>query len=94
MDLRTRRLLHDEVLPGLQAALIALDGPPASDRGEAMALLTGVHRQVAALLRQMPSAATAELARLGLVAALERSIAAEHAESFDQLVSSTTPCAN
>jgi signal transduction histidine kinase len=54
-DRQTRRVLHDEVLPDLHAALIMLgqgDDPPFTQARE---LLTTAHRQTAALLRGLPA---------------------------------------
>lgn len=53
-DRQTRRVLHDDVLPDLHAALILLgqEGGPAI--AEARALLAIAHRQTADLLRALP----------------------------------------
>jgi signal transduction histidine kinase len=89
VDLRIRRLLHDEVLPGLQAALIALDGQRArSDEGapeEVTALLTEAHHQISDLLHQMPVSTMLELERLGVVKALHRVVDREYAQAFDEV---------
>jgi signal transduction histidine kinase len=89
VDLRTRRLLHDEVLPGLQAALIALDGkrgePQQNDSTEVAALLTDTHHQISDLLLQMPVTTMLELERLGIVEALRRAVAGEYAQAFDEV---------
>jgi signal transduction histidine kinase len=89
VDLRTRRLLHDEVLPGLQAALIALNGegtePKDNNASEIAALLTDSHRQISDLLRQMPVTTMLELERLGIVRALRRTVESEYAQAFDEV---------
>jgi len=89
VDLRIRRLLHDEVLPELQAALIALDGRGiGSEHGatpEVTALLTDAHHQISDLLRQMPVTTMLELERLGLVKALRRAVENEYAQAFDEI---------
>jgi signal transduction histidine kinase len=92
-DLRTRRVLHDEVLPGLQAALIALDGRAAKSEGsssedsasEVEAMLTDTHHQISDLLRQMPVTTMLELERLGLVKALQKTVEAEYVQAFDEV---------
>jgi signal transduction histidine kinase len=92
-DLRTRRLLHDEVLPGLQAALIALDGeglksknPSSGDTSsEVTALLTNTHHQISELLRQMPVTTMLELERLGVVKAVQKTVESEYAQAFDEV---------
>lgn len=92
-DRRTRRILHDDLLPQVHAALLAL-GPrasgssdemanaPAQD-GEAHRLLTEVHRQLSSLLRDIPPAVTPDVARLGPLGALEKAVTHEFADSFD-----------
>jgi signal transduction histidine kinase len=82
-DQRTRRVLHDEVLPQLHAALLQLHAEaPAS---EAVNLLAAAHRQLADLLRELPATATPDVARLGLVDALRRLLAGELAGAFDSV---------
>lgn len=84
LDRRARRELHDEVLPRLHAALLALsrvnDSPVA---GEASGLISDAHRQIAALLRSTPAFVAPEVARLGLVAALRQMVDLELGEEFD-----------
>jgi len=88
-DLRTRRLLHDEVLPGLQAALITLDGGGTKSKdtssSEVMAMLTDTHHQISDLLRQMPVTTMLELERLGVVKAIQKTVEGEYAEAFDEV---------
>lgn len=89
LDLRTRRLLHDEVLPGLQAALIALDGRGANltekTSSEVIALLTDAHHQISDLLRQMPATTMLEVGRLGVIKAVQRTVEGEYAHAFDEV---------
>jgi signal transduction histidine kinase len=87
-DQRTRRVLHDEVLPQLHASLLNLHALRATPAGEAAAsqtleLLSAAHRQLSDLLREMPSTPAPDVARLGLVDALRRLLAAELARAFD-----------
>ena len=106
LDQRTRRVIHDDVLPQLHAALLYLHALPASatapvagvpatgvpatgvldaagPAAEAINLLAGAHRQLAELLRELPSGPEPEVARLGLFAALHRLAAGEFAHAFD-----------
>lgn len=100
VDRRTRRILHDDVLPQVHAALLAL--APNGERtagadteaempgalGSAAAarqLLTEAHKQIASLLRDMPPAITPEVARLGPLGALEKALAHEFEGSFDRV---------
>jgi anti-sigma regulatory factor (Ser/Thr protein kinase) len=80
-DRRTRRTLHDDVLPQIHAALLTLP----SDH-PAVPELTAVHRQISALLREMPPATTPEFARKGVFDALRQVGEGELAGSFDEVV--------
>jgi signal transduction histidine kinase len=53
-DRQTRRILHDEVLPDLHAALILLGQDSDDAAAQARDLLAATHRQTAALLRGLP----------------------------------------
>jgi signal transduction histidine kinase len=50
-----------------------------------VALLTNVHHQISDLLREMPTTAASEVARLGLVAALSRAVEEELSRAFDEV---------
>ncbi len=54
-DRQTRRVLHDEVLPDLHAALILLSQGDDAQIAQARDLLATAHRQTAALLRGLPA---------------------------------------
>jgi signal transduction histidine kinase len=81
IDQQTRRVLHDEVLPELHSVLLGLSA--AGVAPELVAGLSGVHRRIAGLLREMPAGAAPEVARLGLVGALRRVIDDELAGMFE-----------
>jgi signal transduction histidine kinase len=99
VDRRTRRVLHDDVLPRLHTAMLLLgDGSrqagestasnsqsptPNSHYEEVVALLGDVHRQIANLLHAMPATLEPELARLGLIDALRQAIDGEFSSAFD-----------
>src|SRR5690606_36238036 len=53
LDRRARRVIHDDVLPQLHAALLRL--PPGPPDGDVRPLLAGIHRQLSDLLRAMPA---------------------------------------
>jgi signal transduction histidine kinase len=111
LDQRTRRVIHDDVLPQLHAALLHLHALPAPagaaevrvpatgvpDRAapvaEAISLLAGAHRQLAELLRELPSGPEPEVARLGLFAALHRLATGEFAHAFDAVSWQVDPLA-
>lgn len=52
---------------------------------EAVTLLTGIHQQISQLLRDMPGAATVDIARVGLLEALRRTIENEQRHAFDDV---------
>jgi signal transduction histidine kinase len=99
IDRRTRRVLHDDVLPQLHTAMLMLgtegwelgtgsenpnpQSPTSSHYTEVVELLSDVHRQIANLLHAMPATAAPELARLGLIDALRQSIDGEFGSAFD-----------
>ncbi|MCA9997923.1 MAG: hypothetical protein KDE56_19320 [Anaerolineales bacterium] len=80
IDQQTRRVLHDDILPTLQTAMISLAG---QQQQEAQTLLTTAHRQISDLLHAMPTVTVPEVARLGLLTALRRLVAQEFVQSFD-----------
>jgi signal transduction histidine kinase len=80
LDQRTRRVLHDEVLPLIHTAMLSLaDGQPAE---AAMEQLSGAHGQVSDLLRELPPTVAPEIARLGLVGALRKALEVEFSGAF------------
>jgi signal transduction histidine kinase len=82
VDQRTRRELHDEVLPVLHAAALSLD---AGHEESAAASLAEAHQQISALLHRMPLATRPEYKRLGLLAALRDQVQAEYATEFSKI---------
>jgi signal transduction histidine kinase len=101
LDRRTRRVLHDDVLPQLHAALLYLHAMPvpadgqeaASPAAEPIRLLAGAHRRLAELLRELPAGPEPEVARLGLFDALRRLAAVEFSQSFDDIAWQIEPAA-
>lgn len=84
LDQQTRRVLHDDVLPTLHTAILTLSSgtPPTT---EAMSLLTDVHQQLSRLLRQLPSSTAPQLARKGLLGALQEIVEDEFGRAFDDI---------
>ena len=97
LDRRGRRMLHDEVLPRLHTALLALSrlAPENQTAGqsEAIDLLVEVHHQISDLLRQIPAATAPELARLGLAGALQQVLENELKDAFDGVTWQVSPAA-
>ena len=86
LDRRTRRVLHDDVLPQVHAALLALSGhasAAAEPFHDALSQLADAHHRISNLLREMPASAAPDLARLGLPGALRRLVEDEMAGDFD-----------
>lgn len=93
VDQQTRRTLHDDILPEIQMAIIALSGETRRSVAAAQAVdtLTGLHRQISNLLREMPTTKAPEVARLGLVRALQQTIEREFAGAFDAVMWQVSP---
>jgi signal transduction histidine kinase len=89
LDRRARRVLHDDVLPQLHAALLQVSREPI--HADAIPLLAEVHRQISDLLREMPPVTTPEVARLGLIGALRRMVDDELRQAFDAVTWEVEP---
>lgn len=83
IDQHSRRVLHDEVLPLIQTAMIALSG---NDQAEAISLMGNAHKEVSNLLHELPMIATPDVKRLGVIGALQRVVEIEFATVFDNVV--------
>jgi signal transduction histidine kinase len=88
IDQQTRRVLHDELLPRLHTAMLALrseqlEGETAKSR--AIETLGEVHRQIADMLREMRSTTAPEVATLGLIGALRQVVEEDFPHSFDSV---------
>ncbi|MHB9091762.1 MAG: sensor histidine kinase, partial [Chloroflexota bacterium] len=92
-DQRTRRLLHDHILPELHEVLLGLSATAGGGPSLAAAeRLAGVHRQLSNLLRDLPrTAAAPEVARRGLVEALRLLAVEEMAAAFTEVHWSAGP---
>lgn len=83
LDRQTRRVLHDDVLPTLHAAILALSNGHGPERtGEAVTLLTDAHHNLSDLLREMPHSTLPTLDRRGLLAALRQVVEDEWGQAF------------
>jgi len=83
LDRRTRRVLHDDILPQLHTALLTLDG---AAQPEVTTLLIDAHRRIAELLREMPARNAPAAVSMGLVGALRHLLADELPTAFDEVV--------
>jgi signal transduction histidine kinase len=86
LDQQSRRCLHDEVLPELHAAMLALSAGPGEEKTlkEVVAELGEVHKRISSLVRAMPSGAGPRAAA-GLVAALRELVQAEYSGHFEKV---------
>jgi signal transduction histidine kinase len=86
LDQRARRVLHDDVLPHLHTAMLTLSSEETHLDGaspDAVSLLADAHRQISDLLHEMPTTASPEVARLGLIGALRQAVDDELGSAFD-----------
>jgi signal transduction histidine kinase len=98
IDNRTRRALHDDVLPQLHTAMLILGMADMSvtttehdSRNEVMQLLANAHREIANLLQTMPPPSASLVAQRGLLGALKHAAEGELAHTFDEVVLSIDP---
>lgn len=80
LDQQTRRILHDDVLPGLHAAILELSGGLQAETEQpekVITTLSAVHRQISDLLHVLPKVTAPEVAKLGLFGALRNTVAGE-----------------
>jgi len=82
LSAQNRRVLHDDVLPQLHAAILRLEvcGDP-----EAMAALADAHKTLSAMVRQMGAAVPERLEREGLVVALRRALEHDFRDAFESV---------
>lgn len=80
-DMRTRRTLHDEVLPALHAAILQLSEVTGNDA--AIRSLTEVHQQIARLIHQSQSAPVQVGGEVDLIRSLHRLIDDDFEGSFN-----------
>jgi len=88
-DRRTRRVLHDDILPQLHTAILELSASMGAS--EVVTALAELHGRVADLLRAMPAPPAPALAELGLAGALRQALEAERGRSFDDVVWEADP---
>lgn len=93
IDQKTRRVLHDDILPDIQAALIALSGEAVGENGnssqrkntQALSLMTDAHKQISDLLHDMPTTTAPEVVRLGFITAFQRIVENDFTTVFEEI---------
>ncbi|MBN2085987.1 MAG: hypothetical protein JW748_12280 [Anaerolineales bacterium] len=85
LDRKTRRVLHDEILPALHTSLLALSGRNAGglESEKALAELALTHRRISQLLLDTPGSPPSEDLSAGIVDALRRLLEDDLPGSFD-----------
>ncbi len=92
IDRRTRRVLHDEVLPQIHATLLQIadcqlqidqQRDSGSNLQSAITNLQSVHRQISDLLHDLPPVVSLDLARLGALGTLRRMVETDLGGAFD-----------
>jgi len=92
VDRRTRRLLHDDVLPQVHTAMLALSaGPSAVD--DALRAMADLHRQIANLLHDLPTGRMPAVTVDGVVGALRELLAGDLTGAFDAVTWTLDPAA-
>ena len=93
IDRRTRRVLHDEVLPSLHTALLYLSAKNADQAisQEGLQSLSDAHSQISNLLRDLPTPVAPEVARLGLLGAVQQMAEQEFSSDFDRVTYRADP---
>jgi signal transduction histidine kinase len=89
LDTRTRRVLHDDVLPQIHAAMLALGSEGAGS--ETIGMMGELHRKISDLLRELPTPATQPVEKLGLLGALRGAVEGEFRNLFDGIHLNITP---
>ncbi len=88
VDRRARRELHDEILPQLHTAMLNLS---AGETDAALHQLQDTHRAVSNLVREMPTGASPQIERCGVLGALRHTVDDEFANAFDTIQWETEP---
>jgi signal transduction histidine kinase len=96
LDRRDRRILHDDVLPRLHAAMLGIEQVQGGSREASptpLELLAEVHHDLADLLGHMPAPTPPELAHNDLVSALRHVVEGEFRDAFDHVTWQIAPAA-
>ncbi|HEY3341515.1 MAG TPA: ATP-binding protein, partial [Anaerolineae bacterium] len=83
LDQRTRRVLHDEVLPLVHAAMLSLS--PMNTDADSVTLLADAHRQISNLLHDLATTSVPDVTRLGPLGALRHVVQNELSSAFDEV---------
>jgi signal transduction histidine kinase len=81
-----RRILHDDILPSIHAAILLLTSQATSDAytAQAIEVLTANHRKISDLIRSVPDGMQGRIAQSGLVEALRVMITEDFTDQYTQ----------
>ncbi|MBI9047858.1 MAG: hypothetical protein JEZ00_00445 [Anaerolineaceae bacterium] len=87
LDQRSRRMLHDEVLPDMHALMIDLNSPKAKDIEpvEIIKSLEKIHKQLSELLHAIPESFSPEISRFTLIDAIKKLPELKEADCFSEI---------
>ncbi|HLY24957.1 MAG TPA: hypothetical protein VKQ72_01370, partial [Aggregatilineales bacterium] len=85
VDRRTRRTLHDEILPKLHATMLALNGDKSTASQDSVHMLANLHGEIANLLHAMPDGLALDLGSTSLVGALKQLLDGELSHEFEEV---------
>ncbi len=92
IDQRTRRTLHDEVLPQIHTTMLAISAGQ-QQTPAIVAQLTELHRQIADILHTLPSASAKDVTTKGLLGALHTFVDHDLRGSFETVCWEIPPAA-
>lgn len=85
VDARTRRVLHDDLLPQIHSLMLSMSGGGDEESRATIAQLGDLHKRISDLLREIPIPAAPALARVGLLGALKQVVDGELRDAFDEV---------
>ncbi len=88
---RHKRVLHDEVLPDIHAALLTLQTGAEVGNPASVLALSRAHRTISELLQTGPRSIASELQTRGLVGALREAVQGEFAGAFESVTWDVEP---
>jgi signal transduction histidine kinase len=86
MEAKSRRVLHDEILPEIHMAILALSGGDGDKKSEEVVkTLSKTHHMLSDLIRDQPPVLPERLSKIGLMAALRDMVCAEFESLFQTI---------
>jgi signal transduction histidine kinase len=86
LDQKTRRVLHDDILPLIHTSMLSLSSQNGSEsNSDTIQSLATAHRQISDLLREMPGVINSEVSRKGVILALRQVLDEELKAAFEEI---------